>query len=124
MFKIGETSRPPFQRLKELSSTTGVPIPYEAVYFIAVRDRKAAERFVHMQLREYRVTQSKEFFSAPLKEVIAAMALAVRHFSDPFILQPFETEIVICKSCGAKNRVKRVGIQVRLRCSQCGEHIA
>ena len=90
MFKIGETSRDPFVRAQELSSSTGVPIPFQVVYFIGVRDRRPAEGFVHSQLRQYRISQSKEFFSAPLREVVKAMDLAAKHFSDFMILQPFE----------------------------------
>jgi hypothetical protein len=124
MFKIGETSRPPFQRLQELSSSTGVPIPYQAVYFICVRDRRRAERWVHDQLKEHRVSHNKEFFEAPLSEVIRVMDIAVRHFSDILLPQPFEPEIIGCRSCQTKNKIKRVGIAVRFRCNSCGEYLS
>ena len=123
VFKIGETARPPFQRLQELSSTTGVPIPYQAVYFIAVRQRKAAERYVHGLLDQYRVSQNKEFFLAPLRDVLAAMDKAVAIYSDMLLRQPFESEIIVCKSCQAQNRVRQTGLTVRIRCGECGAYL-
>ena len=123
-FKIGETSRPPLQRLQELSSSTGVPVAYQAVYFVHVNDRKRAERFVHDQLKEYRLSDSKEFFTAPLREVVRVMDESVKYFPNVLVPQVFEPEVISCGSCRKKNKVKRLGISVRLRCHSCGEYLS
>jgi hypothetical protein len=75
LVKIGRTSRAPSDRLDELSSATGVPTPFELVYDVLVSDAALAEQFIHTQLTErgYRLSDNREFFRAPLREVLRLM---------------------------------------------------
>jgi DNA segregation ATPase FtsK/SpoIIIE-like protein len=75
LVKIGRTTRAPSERLEELSGATGVPSPFELVYDVLVADAAAAEQFIHAQLtaRGYRLSESREFFRAPLREVLRLM---------------------------------------------------
>lgn len=72
LIKIGKTTKDPEDRAKELSAATGVPTPFYVAYYEAVSDCDGAERFVHASLQQkgFRLSESKEFFDAPLKEAI------------------------------------------------------
>lgn len=82
--KIGRTERPTAARLMELSSATGVPTPFELVYDVFVEDCAAAEATLHraLTLRGYRVSDNREFFQAPIREVIEMM-IALAPASEP-----------------------------------------
>lgn len=63
--KIGRTERHPEDRRKEISSATGVPTPFELVYWKFFEDCHKAENTIHKRLEQegLRVNNSKEFFS-------------------------------------------------------------
>jgi hypothetical protein len=75
MVKIGKTMKDCESRAKELSSATGVPTPFIVAFEVYVNDCSSAEKHLHSLLEEkgYRVADNREFFIAPLKEVIACM---------------------------------------------------
>jgi TPR repeat protein len=75
LVKVGMTTRDPPDRVRELSAATGVPTPFVLAYDIYVADCSAAEAYLHtlLERRGYRVSDNREFFSAPLKDVIKAM---------------------------------------------------
>ncbi len=62
MVKIGKTRRRPEDRIAELSSSTGVPLPFKLAYYRKVRDSTAAEREIHSRLNSSRVNARREFF--------------------------------------------------------------
>lgn len=70
--KVGKTTRDPANRAKELAGVTAVPTPFIVVYQIYVEDCDAVESAVHFALSEagHRVSQNREFFSAPVSDVI------------------------------------------------------
>ena len=72
LLKIGKTTRTPIERAKALSSATGVPTPFIVAYEKVFSDCSIAEQYVHTRLGEmgYRLSSNKEFFDAPLTEVI------------------------------------------------------
>ena len=75
LVKIGKTTKQPNGRAQELSGATGVPTPFIVVYELAVCDCDQAEVFVHTLLdrKGYRVSNNREFFKAPIPEVIEAI---------------------------------------------------
>ena len=75
LVKVGKTTRNPTERVKELSSSTAAPTPFVLAFDVYVNDCSAAEAYLHTLLgrRGYRVSQNREFFNAPLKDVIKAM---------------------------------------------------
>ena len=75
LIKIGKTSREPEERAKELSSATGVPTPFIVAYDAHFHDCTQAENYIHKKLEEqgYRLSNNREFFHAPLKEVISVI---------------------------------------------------
>lgn len=76
--KIGFTTRQGVQaRIKELDSSTAVPLPFTCVIAWEVRGLRAekAEAVLHEILRPYRISPSREFFSVnpnQAREIIEA----------------------------------------------------
>ncbi len=80
LVKIGKTTRDPEDRIKELSSPTGVPTPFQLAYKVAFSNCTWAEEYVHTRLeqRNYRVSNNREFFKAPLNVAIEVILEAQR----------------------------------------------
>lgn len=78
LIKVGKTTRTPSERAIELSCATGLPTPFIVVYEQFFQDCSAAESFVHTYLAQkgFRVSNKREFFNAPINDVIRAIALA------------------------------------------------
>lgn len=78
LIKVGKTTRDPSERVKELSSATGVPTPFLLVYYQPVADCDAAESWAHLELerRGYRPNADREFFMAPVHEAVEVLNAA------------------------------------------------
>ena len=62
MVKIGITDNVE-RRIKELSSTSGVPLPFECFYAVKVsEDAKKLEKKIHQGFDKQRVRREREFF--------------------------------------------------------------
>lgn len=70
LLKIGATRNHPIQRAKEVSAATGVAEPYRLAYYRDFADAFIAERLVHERFVKYRINKSREFFAAPIDDVI------------------------------------------------------
>ena len=62
LVKIGKTTKLPTERARELY-TTGVPNEFEVKFAILVDDIDEWEKEIHKLLDEFRVSESREFFS-------------------------------------------------------------
>ena len=69
LVKIGFTLGTVEGRAKELDAT-GTPVPFEIAYQVEVRGPDTLERYVHMQLSDKRVRNSREFFEVDVVEAI------------------------------------------------------
>jgi hypothetical protein len=69
IFKIGRTNADPRRRAEDLSKATGVPVQYLVVEDWWVIDCVRAEMLIHESLKEYRLTDRREFFRAPYKVI-------------------------------------------------------
>lgn len=78
LVKVGKTTRTPSERAGELSGVTGMPTPFIVVYEQLFQDCSSAEAFVHTYLahRGHRISDNREFFSAPVNIVVRALGLA------------------------------------------------
>lgn len=78
LVKVGKTTRSPSERAGELSGVTGLPTPFIVVYEQLFEDCGSAESFVHAYLEQegYRISDNREFFSAPVNLVVRAITLA------------------------------------------------
>lgn len=75
--KVGKTTRATKERQLELSSATGVPSPFILAYEQPVDNCHAAESWIHAELdrRGYRASESREFFTGPLHEIVSVVLL-------------------------------------------------
>lgn len=62
VLKIGKTKRRPDIRVRELSSATGVPTPFQIEGVIEASDMSAVEKEIHRQIASSRVSNRREFF--------------------------------------------------------------
>ena len=88
MVKVGLTTRTPTQRAGELTSSSGVPLPFVVAWARAVSDCASVEASVHRMLDDRRVSGKREFFRVDVntaRQVIEAAAGAKlgRRFHPP-----------------------------------------
>lgn len=76
--KIGRTERDPEQRAAEISGSTGVPTPFEVVWWSESVDCHLAETLLHHELAPYRTNTTREFFDLELNEAIKVARRAIR----------------------------------------------
>ena len=74
--KIGKTSNNLEQRVKELSASTSIPIPFTVFYACTVKDANFVEHQLHDAFDDSRVNPKREFFSVAPERVVAALKLA------------------------------------------------
>jgi len=68
LLKIGYTKNLPEKRAKQISSATGVALPYKVEWAYQCFNGEMVEREVHHKLKAQRVNNSKEFFQISLEE--------------------------------------------------------
>lgn len=116
LVKIGKTTRHPDDRAKELSASSGVPTPFAVAYHKYFQDCAKAEEFVHSRLNtmNYKVTNNREFFNAPLRVAIDVILEAWNHYglsfqddvpnqidknkSIPFSANPWDYDLELAKA--------------------------
>ena len=74
--KIGKTSTSLEQRIRELSSSTGVPLPFTCFYACTVKDASFVEHQLHDAFDDSRTNPKREFFQISPERVVAALKLA------------------------------------------------
>ena len=74
--KIGKTSTSLEQRVRELSSSTSIPLPFTVFYACTVRDATFVEHQLHDAFDDNRVNPRREFFNIDPERVVAAVKLA------------------------------------------------
>lgn len=72
IYKVGMTTTSPETRARELSSPTGVPVPFSIEAAFYSHSPLNAEKEVHEYLDEWRVSESREFFEIDLNEILMA----------------------------------------------------
>lgn len=73
--KIGKTINLE-QRIKDLSSSTSVPIPFTCFYACIVKDMNFVEHQLHDAFDNNRINPKREFFKIDPERVVAALKLA------------------------------------------------
>ena len=74
--KIGKTSTSLEQRIRELSGSTSVPLPFTCFYACVVKDMSFVEKQLHDAFDTSRVNPRREFFQIAPERVVAALKLA------------------------------------------------
>lgn len=77
LVKIGMTDRNPEERAKELSSSTGVSMPYIVAYKVETPHPERVEKEVHSRLSQKRVNPDREFFRVETNEAIRVIEKVV-----------------------------------------------
>ena len=80
LLKIGMTRRSVEERVKEINSATGVPIPFSARSVFSVNDARDAERRVFENLDSFRIRSDREFFQVPYEKAIRAIKECLSEF--------------------------------------------
>jgi hypothetical protein len=68
LLKIGYTKKLPEERAKQISSATGVALPYKVEWAYQCFNGEMVEREVHYKLKSKRINNNKEFFQVSLEE--------------------------------------------------------
>lgn len=92
LYKIGCTSRSPYERANELY-TTGVPHPFTVEYYIKVDNYDISEKNIHKILSNYR--ESKEWFNCDLATCISVIK---KYHNDYRIYDEFCKENILLKT--------------------------
>jgi hypothetical protein len=74
--KIGQTSASLEERVRYLSSATGVPLPFTCFYACTVKDALFVEHQLHDAFADSRKNPKREFFQIAPERVVAALKLA------------------------------------------------
>jgi len=74
--KIGKTSTSLEQRIRELSTSTSVPLPFTCFYACIVKDSSFVEHQLHDAFDNDRVNPRREFFQISPERVVSALKLA------------------------------------------------
>lgn len=74
--KIGKTATSLEQRIRELSSSTSVPLPFTCFYACTVKDAAFVEHQLHDAFDDSRINPKREFFQISPERVVAALKLA------------------------------------------------
>ena len=74
--KIGKTGNNLEQRVRDLSASTSVPLPFTVFYACKVKDANFVEHQLHDAFDNNRVNPRREFFQIAPERVVAALKLA------------------------------------------------
>jgi hypothetical protein len=74
--KIGKTSTSLEQRIRELSSSTSVPVPFTCFYACTVKNATFVEHQLHDAFDDSRINPRREFFHISPERVVSALKLA------------------------------------------------
>jgi hypothetical protein len=77
LYKIGLTRRTVKERAAELSSATGVALPFGVLASWNVGDCRAVEAEVHRRLEAYRVHSRREFFAVSLSTITSTITQVI-----------------------------------------------
>lgn len=73
--KVGLTTTSLEQRMRELSSSTSIPVPFSCFYACTVKDAKFVEKQLHDAFSDHRANPKREFFVISPERVVAALKL-------------------------------------------------
>ncbi len=74
--KIGKTSTGLEQRIRDLSSSTSVPLPFTCFYACIVKDATFVEHQLHDAFDNNRINPRREFFQISPERIVSALKLA------------------------------------------------
>ncbi len=104
LLKVGYTCNSVEQRVRELSSASGVPRPFTVEYYLLTNDAEDVEALVHQELEAHRVGREREFFEVAVQLAIESVERHARtvnaRFVRPRLSSAEELPKFICRRCG------------------------
>jgi len=76
LVKIGITNRNVEERMKELSSSSAVPLPFECYYALEVQNAESIEKKIHHGFDDNRINDSREFFEIDPEKAKSMLSIA------------------------------------------------
>ncbi|MCY4674952.1 MAG: GIY-YIG nuclease family protein [Bacteroidetes bacterium] len=127
VFKIGQTRVSPSERIEGLSTSTSVYQNFRLAYFVHVSNRLKAEKYVHQTMKDSRLNPGKEFFNAPIMNVVKVLDKAGSLWQIPagktpragYLPPALDKQIISCPRCKKKSRVPLLGIDITVNCPAC-----
>jgi len=74
--KIGKTNNNLEQRVRDLSASTSVPLPFTVFYACTVKDAQFVEHQLHDAFDNNRINPRREFFQIAPERIVSALKLA------------------------------------------------
>ena len=71
--KIGKTANNLEQRVRDLSASTSIPLPFTVFYACTVKNAQFVEHQLHDAFDDNRVNPKREFFRVAPERVVAAL---------------------------------------------------
>lgn len=75
LVKIGRTTDSVESRVAQLSSHSGVPLPFECYFAAEVKDAARIEKTLHQLFSEQRVNPKREFFRVDPEKIVLAVGI-------------------------------------------------
>jgi hypothetical protein len=91
--KIGSTKLQPDERARQLSSSTGVPRPFQVVAFQTFEDELRAEREIRVHFKAHRINSSREFYDISVEEARQELLLLSHTDFTPAITGPMPSVV-------------------------------
>ena len=113
--KIGLTTDSVESRIAQLSSATGVPLPFECHFAAEVNDCAKLERTLHKLFSECRINPKREFFKIDPEKVVLAISIGDFVEVTPGLTQVDEQEQTALEKVKARRpniRLDAIGIRV------------
>ncbi len=96
LIKIGRTTTSVKQRISELNSPAGIPLPFTCYYAARVEDSVKVEKKLHDAIGDHRIRERREFFRLSPHRAQAALELAALEDVTPReeIIDELETPVI------------------------------
>lgn len=75
LVKIGLTTDNVESRISQLSTHSGIPLPFECYFAAEVKDCAKLEKTLHQLFSEYRINPKREFFKIDPEKVVLAISI-------------------------------------------------
>jgi hypothetical protein len=94
LVKIGQISRSPEERARELSKNTSIPENFVVEFEIYTSDRVELEKDAHRQLSSYRVNARREFFRVEIEKAAQLLRQAAEQLQHQLSLLDEENTVI------------------------------
>ncbi|MFM6999656.1 MAG: GIY-YIG nuclease family protein [Limnohabitans sp.] len=111
--KIGRTTDSVQNRMANLSSSSGVPLPFECYFAAEVKDCSKLEKILHQLFADARVNPKREFFEVDPEKVVLAISIGEFQEVTPGIMaiEP-EEKLALEQAQARRKKIKLAAIDI------------